>query len=83
MVDCLIHFPPARCSLTKVHAVLVVTLQQTQQQVPQMLRGLSGDAANQYISYYRLSTTFNCISFALKGTYSSQTISQKCGIFHN
>lgn len=36
----------AWCSLTKVHAVLVVALQQAEQQVPQMAWSLSGDAAN-------------------------------------
>lgn len=36
-----------RRSLTEVHAVPVVALQQTQQQVPQVARSLSGDAAEQ------------------------------------
>lgn len=39
-------FSCTRCALTEVHAVLVVALQQTQQQMPQMARSLSGDAAN-------------------------------------
>lgn len=36
--------PVSVAPLTEVHAVLVVALQKTQQQIPQVTRGLSGDA---------------------------------------
>ena len=39
--------PRAEWSLTKVHAVLLVPLQQAQQQLPQWTRGLSGDATEE------------------------------------
>lgn len=36
--------PVSVAPLTEVHAVLVVALQKTQQQIPQVTGGLSGDA---------------------------------------
>lgn len=63
------------CELTEVQAILVVPLQQSQQKVPQVTRGFSGDAGeNAHNSKeIQLSVNMVCVGNHLDGFTSAMT----------